>query len=447
MQIYVSRDGQQFGPLEESAVLEMIKKGQLSRNDSAIAQGQQEWRTLGVMFPDMFQTPATTPLFGSQAAPVLSASQMNKPRMRKRFIGGIYIASVVLLLLGLVIGGVMSLVSAEIMPEGLLVGGAAIASVAYLQFLVVHIIVMFYILYRMWDSIQDGVSTSTGKAIGFLFIPVFSIYWIFKAWGGFPAEYNEFIERHQLNVPRLVSPVYMLVPIFALLSGLLVLPVLAVPFIFMAVISQTSDAVNHLYQGLQNKQAGSNLPVETEKETLLSPMMRNAVFGLAGVLVITVIGLAGVAWWNLNPKPGKDDLPETVGSFSKTQNLMNQGSFLGLRKQFGALYESADKKKAIVYDVKNATYDYEKKVYESSGAKKRDITDSTGKKVGEFIFSRGNLEIFNGSKRILIWDLNQATPTYILPYELKKEGKITSLTEAEMLDFAKALPVNAQLNF
>jgi hypothetical protein len=447
MQIYIVRDGQRFEPLEENAVLEMIRKGQLSRNDSAIGQGQHEWQTLGAMFPDMFQTPAATPLFGSQEAPVLSASQMNKPRMRKRFIGGIYVASVLLLVLGLVIGGVMGLASADIMPEGLLVGGATIASAAYLQFLVVHIIVMFYILFKMWDSIQDGVSTSTGKAIGFLFIPIFSIYWIFKAWGGFPAEYNAFIERHQLNVPRLVSPVYTLVPIFTLLSGLLVLPVVAVPFIFMAVISQTSDAVNNLYAGLQNKQAGSNLMVETGKETLLSPIMRNAVFGLAGILVIAVIGLAGMAWWNLNPKPGKDDLPETVGNFSKTQDLMNQGSFLGLRKQFGALYESADKKKAIVYDVKNATYESEKKVYQSSGATKRDITDSNGKKVGEFIFSGGSLEIYNGSKRMLIWDLNLATPTYILPYAMKKEGKISSLTEAEMLDFAKALPVNSQLNF
>jgi hypothetical protein len=48
---------------------------------------------------------------------------------------------------------------------------------------------------------------------------------------------------------------------------------------------------------------------------------------------------------------------------------------------------------------------------------------------------------------MLIWDLNVSTPTYILPYAMKKEGKITSLTEAEMLDFAKALPVNSQLNF
>lgn len=134
MQIYITKDGQQLGPLEENAVLEMIKKGQLSQNDSAIGQGQHQWQTLGAMFPHMFRAPATTPLSGSQAAPVLSAAQINKPRMRKRFIGGIYVASVVLMVLGFVIGGVMSLASADIMPEGLLVGGATIAGAAYYSF-------------------------------------------------------------------------------------------------------------------------------------------------------------------------------------------------------------------------------------------------------------------------------------------------------------------------
>lgn len=437
MQIYVNKNGQQLGPFDENAVLEMIKNGQLSPDDPAIRQGQQQWQTLGVMFPKSFQT---------TLMPTLT-SQMNKPRMRKRVVGGIYVASLVLMVFGLVVAAVTALSSEDAGMPTLLVVSPGIAILAYLQFLIVHIVIMFYVLFKMWDSIQDGISTSTGKAIGFLFIPIFSIYWIFKAWAGFPAEYNEFIERHQLNVPRLASSVYMFVPIFALLS-ILVLPVVAVPFIFIAVISQTSDAVNQLYQGLRNKQSGNNLMVETETESLFSPMMRKAVFGLAGIFVITIIGLAGFAWWNLNPKPGKDDLPDTVGNLSKTQNLMSKGSFLGFRKQFGALYESADKRKALVYDVRNVTNDYEKKVYISPGDKKGNITDSNGNKVGEFVLKWGYLlEIFNGSKKIQIWDLNRSTPTYILPYELKKEGKITSLTEAEMFDFAKSMPVNSKLKF
>jgi hypothetical protein len=133
--------------------------------------------------------------------------------------------------------------------------------------------------------------------------------------------------------------------------------------------------------------------------------------------------------------------------FSKTQNLMSQGSLTGGSKQFGALYETADKKKAIGYDFRPAMPDYMKHVSPTGGVKPRDITDASGNKIGSFVFQSGYLEIFNGSQKMLIWDLNQSSPSYLVPSELDKKGKITSLTEAEMLDFAKALPDNSQLKF
>ncbi len=435
MQTYINKNGQQSGPFDEGKVLEMLRNGQLSPNDSAIRQGQSQWQTLGVMFPNKGQSP--TPNFQTPRP---------KPQMKKRVVGGIYVASVVLLIFGTIVAIAMALIGADSEIPSLFGGAIGIAVLANFQFLIVHVIVMFYILFKMWDSIQDGISTTTGKAIGFLFIPVYSLYWIFKAWGGFPTEYNQFLDRHQLNVPRLNTSVYTLVPIFILLSGF-VLPFLAIPFIFMSLISQTSDAVNQLNQGLVNKQAGNNLMVESVKETLLSPLMRGAVFGLTGISIVGIIGLVGFGWWSMNPKPSADDLPDTVGNFSKTQMLRNKGSFWGFRKQFGAMYETADKKKAIVYDVRSVLNDYEKKIYSYGESKKGDITDSNGNKIGEFAFGKGNLEIYNGSKRILIWDINQATPSYILPDEMKKEGKITSLSNAEMLDFAKALPIHSQLKF
>lgn len=439
MQIYINKNGQQLGPFEDKVVLGMIKNGQVSANDLAIRQNDRQWQTLSAMFPEHFPT----------IIPTSTLPPMIKPPMKKRFIGGIYVVSLVLLIVGLVAAAPMAAVAGEGGSPGLLVGSITIASLAYLQFLVVHTVIMFYILFKMWDSIQDGFSTSTAKAIGFLFIPFFSIYWIFKAWGGFPNEYNLFIERHHVRVPPLTSSVYLLVPVFTLLSGLLILPVIVVPFIFMALISQTCDAVNWLNKGLENKIAGISGDVTRQigGETLLSPVMKIAVFGLGGISVLALIGMIGFGWWNLNPKPGSDDLPATVGSFSKTQMLMNKGNMLGNRKQFGALYETADKKKAIVYDVRNATKEYEKTLNSYAHTKKGDVTDSSGNKIGEFAFGKGNLEIYNGSKRILIWDINQATPSYILPYNMSKEGKITSLTEAELLEFAKTLPINSQLKF
>ena len=70
-------------------------------------------------------------------------------------------------------------------------------------FLVVHVVVTFLVIWRMWSAIQDGhARTTPGKAIGFLFIPFFNVYWIFQVWGGFPADYNKYSERYRLIYQR-----------------------------------------------------------------------------------------------------------------------------------------------------------------------------------------------------------------------------------------------------
>jgi hypothetical protein len=446
MSIYVNKNGQQLGPFEEAQVAEMLRSGQLSPNDSGFKQGQQKWLPLSEIFPNAGTASSKPSLPISPAKSSLPIPQNNKPPMKKRTLGGIYVSSVVLMVLGLVFGGILILFGADrTWPAGM-IGGVALASIGYLQFMVAHIVIMFYILYRMWDSIQDGVSTSTGKAIGYLFIPVFSVYWVFKAWNGFPTEYNQYLERHQLNVSPINSSVYLMVPIFILLS-VFILPFLALPFIFMSLISRASDDVNQLRQGLENKVAGHNTKIEAPKETLLSPLMRAAALGLVAISIFSLIGTAGLVWWSLNPKPGPNDLPETVGNFSKTQNLMSKGSFTGGSQQFGALYETADKKKAIAYDVRTVAAENEKKVYPNGSAKPSDVMDANGNKVGEYIIQNGHLDFFNGSQKFLIWDLNSSSPSYMVPPELDKKGKITSLTDSEMLEFAKALPVNSQIKF
>lgn len=52
---------------------------------------------------------------------------------------------------------------------------------------------VFYslILHRGWSSVQDGITTVTpGKAVGFMFIPFFNLYWIFIAHVGLMKEFN-----------------------------------------------------------------------------------------------------------------------------------------------------------------------------------------------------------------------------------------------------------------
>lgn len=68
----------------------------------------------------------------------------------------------------------------------------------------VTMILQFVLLYRLWKIIQDGVTRTTpGKAVGYLFIPGYNLYWYFRAFRGFSIETNAFIDRHYILHPEL----------------------------------------------------------------------------------------------------------------------------------------------------------------------------------------------------------------------------------------------------
>ncbi|MDO4551095.1 MAG: hypothetical protein Q4C96_07575 [Planctomycetia bacterium] len=57
-------------------------------------------------------------------------------------------------------------------------------------------------IYRCWRIIQDGYARTTpGRAVGFLFIPIFNIYWIFVAFYGLAEDMNAFCNRYGIGRP------------------------------------------------------------------------------------------------------------------------------------------------------------------------------------------------------------------------------------------------------
>lgn len=117
-------------------------------------------------------------------------------------------------------------------------------------FLSVHLVVMLVLLYKMWSAIQDGHARATPRrALGFLLIPVYNFYWIFRVWGSFPADYNHYTERYQLNLPPLSSEIYRLYPVLLILS---VIPPVGIftllpgVLVFLLVTARTCDALNDL---------------------------------------------------------------------------------------------------------------------------------------------------------------------------------------------------------
>jgi hypothetical protein len=85
------------------------------------------------------------------------------------------------------------------MAGGLLYMAGAGALIAALVFQMI-------LLYRAWEVVQDGrARTTPGRAVGFLFIPIFNLYWFFVAKFGLAKDLNGFIDRHAITARR-VSP-------------------------------------------------------------------------------------------------------------------------------------------------------------------------------------------------------------------------------------------------
>ena len=65
---------------------------------------------------------------------------------------------------------------------------------------VTGIVLGFILLYRCWNSIQDGnPRTTPGRAVGFLFIPFFSAYWLYVAFVGLAKDMNTYCRERKID--------------------------------------------------------------------------------------------------------------------------------------------------------------------------------------------------------------------------------------------------------
>lgn len=74
--------------------------------------------------------------------------------------------------------------------------------------------ILFYInLYRAWFCLQaGGPQTTPGKAVGFLFIPLFNLYWIFVGINGLAKDWNRIVSSYEnlKAAPKLNETVFLL---------------------------------------------------------------------------------------------------------------------------------------------------------------------------------------------------------------------------------------------
>ena len=84
-------------------------------------------------------------------------------------------------------------------------------------------VVAFILIYKMWAAIQGrGARTSAGKALGFMFIPLFNFYWAFQVYWGWTKDYNRIPERDDVELPSMPEGIGLAVCVLPLLSMFLV---------------------------------------------------------------------------------------------------------------------------------------------------------------------------------------------------------------------------------
>lgn len=108
----------------------------------------------------------------------------------------------------------------------------------------------YILLYKAWKAIQDGrPRTTPGKAVGYLFIPFFNIYWMFIAYWGWAKDFNSYIAARGLGLPKVSEKLFLSLPILVLCSAVPYLGSLAgiaMIVIYIMMCNAMIDAVNGL---------------------------------------------------------------------------------------------------------------------------------------------------------------------------------------------------------
>jgi len=117
--------------------------------------------------------------------------------------------------------------------------GALAAFAAADVFLVCSVAIELMLFYRMWAAIgDDKASVSAAKAVGFLFIPVFNIYWALLMITGFVEDYNSFIHRRSVKTKDLPFALFLIYAFAFILAATVVTTPMVCVFAFVGLINR-----------------------------------------------------------------------------------------------------------------------------------------------------------------------------------------------------------------
>lgn len=292
----VDDNGGQNGPLTFSQILEMVGNGQIQPATMLWTEGLADWvqavQIEGIYAPAPEPAPAAAvsappvnPYLAPSANPLQQGTADYPIPFVKKTSFGLYIGAMLMpLLLGLIAFIIISLSAAadtkdsptrselnqqhaeagnagelgaadkeistaadEEYSNSEIGGGIAVLILIALAAasLIFAGIYAYIILFRAWYCLQPGgARTTPGAAVGFLFVPVYSLYWIFVAYGGWAKDWNRIRASYQnLRSTPVVSENLFLTGFISMIT-VIGTPVAIICFIMMH--KQMCDAINSM---------------------------------------------------------------------------------------------------------------------------------------------------------------------------------------------------------
>lgn len=278
MWYYIDNQGQQVGPISVESLKNLAAQGAIHQQSLVWTEGLDQWieanKTEGIFeiptptaavpiavpspsasqpiqiatAPLIASTPTTSPIKGTPVAypnpytapatqSPLAAPEGDYPPTIKK--GGSFGLLISLYIISIILSSVSSAIGVNDKNSQL----TLILSLLIIVISITSAVLFYSYIYRAWAAIRPGGGTiSPGKAVGFLFIPLFNIVWFFISFSRLPKEWNAITAQYNntQNAPKFTpwSFICLGIPFINLVAIFIALPQLCRGITFMANLSK-----------------------------------------------------------------------------------------------------------------------------------------------------------------------------------------------------------------
>lgn len=237
--------GKDYGPVDEIKIRELLDLKAINGDARVWRQGMTQWEKLATT--DLAEILRESNISNnSQPAPELVSRKPPFPRnelqgdYKKWYITYFFFIGECVINLGYLLFKVP-------IPRAIYVSLVCLFDIPIL----INMIFSLVLLYKYWEIIQDGkASTTPAKAVGFMFIPVFNLYWRFRAYWYLSKGVNRYIN----TLPTEAKPIVTLSKEWlSLLFAILSLVEVIIPFsaLIRLTLESKEPIVSYFLRGLQ----------------------------------------------------------------------------------------------------------------------------------------------------------------------------------------------------